>query len=823
MDDEPQGSAPADFKKSRRQKASLKDPLKEDRQPPHSVEAEQGVLGCVLLSPSDCIGLCIEKFSSSEVFYDLRHRTIYETMLAMQADGVPIDTITLQQELKDLLQLEGVGGLVYLASLPDAVPSAANVDYYIEIVREKFTLRKAIGLATEVVTRAYEHQGEVDELVDQLTSDILQLSNSTQQITTLQRANQLVPQSIAWAENALANQGQMSGIATGFVDFDTLTNGLEGGQMIVIAARPSTGKAQPTDEPVLTPTGFRPIGELSVGDSVIGLDGKPKSVIAIHPQGQKEVFRVNVSDGTSTRCCGEHLWLTMTRDERRYASCGTHTVKSTSTIASTIHRPDGGVRNHALPLHEPVSFVDPTIVMPIHPWLLGALIGDGNLCSPSISFCKPEDDLIQKVASLIPEEDAVTPIKMGVRIRRKEFNGARSETSRLLKLLDLRVFSEHKFIPEIYKISSIEDRLMLLQGLLDTDGYVSGPSVEYSTSSERLKDDVVELARGLGFIVAVSDRIPSYTHNGETKSGLRSWRVLIHLRIGHMMPVTSLKHLSRVSLKERKFHRSITSIVPDGQSECVCITVDDSMYLTSGFIPTHNSSLVMNMADYAAVNLHLPVAAFSLEMSALSLMNRCICSRARVPMNLVKRGQMADVHYGRFASASAQLRHSPLFIDDESGTNILKLQAKARRYHQQYGIRLIVIDYLQLMTAKAESRQHEITIIAQGIKSLAKELNVPIIVAAQLNREMEKDKKRRKPRLSDIRESGSTEQEADIVGLLYQPEIEPTEDGGPEPDNNVSLVNLIIAKHRGGEAGSEIPLTFFKSYTRFESASHATT
>src|SRR5438132_1429470 len=141
--DSASGSAGVDLKRGRRKTLSLADPLKVDRLPPHSVEAEQGVLGCALLSPNECMGECIEKLkAASEVFYDLRHRTIYEAMVEMFDHKEAIDLITLQQRLKDRQQLEAVGGLPYLSSLPDAVPSAANLGYYLSIVREKFILRK---------------------------------------------------------------------------------------------------------------------------------------------------------------------------------------------------------------------------------------------------------------------------------------------------------------------------------------------------------------------------------------------------------------------------------------------------------------------------------------------------------------------------------------------------------------------------------------------------------------------------------------------------------------------------------------------------------
>jgi replicative DNA helicase len=158
--DESSGGTSPDLRKTRRKKTAMADLTKIDRLPPHSMEAEQGVLGCILLSPNDCLGDCIEKFKSgSEVFYDLRHRSVYETLIEMYERKEAIDLITVQQTLKDKSQLDGVGGLAYLASLPDAVPSAANLEYYLEIVREKFVLRRMISTCTEVVSRAYEHQG----------------------------------------------------------------------------------------------------------------------------------------------------------------------------------------------------------------------------------------------------------------------------------------------------------------------------------------------------------------------------------------------------------------------------------------------------------------------------------------------------------------------------------------------------------------------------------------------------------------------------------------------------------------------------------------
>ncbi|HEX3799862.1 MAG TPA: replicative DNA helicase [Verrucomicrobiae bacterium] len=463
-----------DLKKSRRKKSGFSEAASRvDRLPPHSPEAEQGVLGCILLSPNECIGECVEKFKSgAEVFYDLRHQVVFETLTEMYDTREAIDIITLQQRLKNKQRLEEVGGLVYLNSLPDTVPSAANLSYYLDIVLEKFVLRKMIQTCTDVVARVYEHEGEVDGLLDEVERDILRISETRVEGKT-DKIKELVKKAISTIEDYHQRQGMLTGVATGFPDLDKMTSGLHGGEMIVVAARPSMGK----------------------------------------------------------------------------------------------------------------------------------------------------------------------------------------------------------------------------------------------------------------------------------------------------------------------------------------------------------TSLAMNIAEHVAIEEKIPVGVFSLEMTSDSLVLRMLCSRSRVNLRNVREGFLAERDFPKLTGAAGKLASAPLFIDDSSGLSILQLRAKARRMSQQFGIKLFVIDYLQLLHStarRAENRQQEIADISNGIKSLAKELDVPVIVLSQLNRELEKDKDR-KPRLSDLRESGAIEQDADLVCLLYKPSRDDSDDAAGGEEQDAVPVNLLIAKQRNGPTG-DVHLTFLKSYTRFESA-----
>jgi replicative DNA helicase len=188
----------------------------------------------------------------------------------------------------------------------------------------------------------------------------------------------------------------------------------------------------------------------------------------------------------------------------------------------------------------------------------------------------------------------------------------------------------------------------------------------------------------------------------------------------------------------------------------------------------------------------------------------------------VREGFLAERDFPKLTGAAGKLANAPLFIDDSSALSILQLRAKARRMAQQYGIKLFVIDYLQLLHStsarRVENRQQEIADISNGIKALAKELSVPVVVLSQLNRELDKREPGARPKLSDLRESGAIEQDADLVCLLYKKD---KKDGDDEPESSFEQeavpVTLYIAKQRNGPTG-EVDLTFMKGYTRFESA-----
>src|ERR1700732_4407814 len=438
------------------------------RAPPHSVEAEQGVLGSMLISPRDAIAECVEKINE-EYFYVPAHQTIYSVLVELWNAGQAIDLITFTQVLRDRNLLETVGGAPLVTSLFTFVPTAANVGYYLEIVRDKYILRQIISAATESVRRAYEEQDEVNNLLDEVEQRIFAVGEDRFKGQLLSMKDQVM-EAIEAIEKLYERKGGITGISSGFLEFDRMTSGLHPSEMIGIAGRPSMGK----------------------------------------------------------------------------------------------------------------------------------------------------------------------------------------------------------------------------------------------------------------------------------------------------------------------------------------------------------TALAMNIAEHVAINEKLPVGVFSLEMSSQQLVQRLLCSRARVNLQKVRDGFLGERDFPSLTAAASKLAEAKIFIDDSASLEILELRAKARRLKAQQDIELVLIDYLQLLrsaTCRAkENRQLEISEISAGLKALAKELNIPVIVVAQLNRQPEA-RSGGKPRLSDLRESGSIEQDADLVGLLMRPEIyEEDEEARAE---KAGEAELIIAKQRNGPVG-EIPLTFLKEFTRFE-------
>jgi replicative DNA helicase len=258
-------------------------------------------------------------------------------------------------------------------------------------------------------------------------------------------------------------------------------------------------------------------------------------------------------------------------------------------------------------------------------------------------------------------------------------------------------------------------------------------------------------------------------------------------------------------------------------NELTCGLQNGEMIIVAGRPSMGKTSLALNIAEHIGLIDNTPVAIFSLEMGRQQLAERFLCSISGIDSQKVRRGLLSDADYKKLANACAELSEAPIYIDDTSTLTPLELRAKARRLKSRHDIRCILVDYLQLMhlgSGRIESRQQEITAISRYLKALARELNIPVIVLSQLNRSPE-GREGHRPRMSDLRESGSIEQDADVIMLLHREAYYHKGDSDWEEKNSdkMNAAELIIAKQRNGPTGT-VKLTFMEKITRFGSASH---
>ena len=254
----------------------------------------------------------------------------------------------------------------------------------------------------------------------------------------------------------------------------------------------------------------------------------------------------------------------------------------------------------------------------------------------------------------------------------------------------------------------------------------------------------------------------------------------------------------------------IVSIEPLGRKHVYDLTVPDGSNFIAQDVCVHNTSFAVNIAENAAIRTRVPVAIFSLEMSKEQLVQRLLCSQAEVPLHKLRAGYLSNEDWPRLTTAAGLLTQAPIMIDDSSALTVMEVRAKCRRLRAEGKLGLVLIDYLQLMrsSTQVENRVQEISQITRGLKALAKELNVPVVALSQLSRAVETRDKTGRPQLSDLRESGSIEQDSDVVMFVYREVVYNRET--PEPGK----AQIIVAKQRNGPTG-EVDLTFLRECTKF--------
>jgi phosphate starvation-inducible protein PhoH len=375
--------------------------------------------------------------------------------------------------------------------------------------------------------------------------------------------------------------------------------------LTIVHGPAGTSKAQPIDTPVLTPEGWVKMGDLEVGDRVISSDGNPTVITGVFPQGEIDVWEFSFSDGTKTECCSDHLWLTQTENDRnnrkwtksingkrkRYKSPKEGTVKSTIEIINTLYTKRNRL-NHTIPITEPVNFND--IKVELDPYVMGCLLGDGCLRN-NVGFSTSDIEIIESISNLLDDDMNI--------YKRNEYDYAIVKEKKSYKnkikqyLIEIGIFgklSYDKFIPNCYKFNSVENRIKLLRGLMDTDGSVSsdGTYVSFTSTSLNLIKDVVELVQSLGGIATYhKPRNNKYEYDGDIKEGKESYTITI--KMNPSINPFSIERKRNLVKPKTKYEpsRYITGVrfVGKKESKCIKVSSESRLYLTNDYIVTHNT------------------------------------------------------------------------------------------------------------------------------------------------------------------------------------------------------------------------------------------
>ena len=687
-----------------------------ERTPPQDVAAEQSVLGAMLLS-KDAIADVVEIIRQAD-FYRPAHQAIFGAVTDLFTKGEPADAITVAASLIESGDLTRIGGHSYLHTLVASVPTAANAGYYAEIVRDTAVRRRLVEAGTRIAQVAYAGEGDVDMMVDRAQAEVFDVTSMRTAEDYLPLA-EIMDGAVAEIEGIASRGGEMVGVPTGFIDLDRLTNGLHAGQLIIVAARPASGKALALETAIPTPRRWSTMGDLSVGDQVLGHDGSPTTVVAAtEVMTARPCYLVEFSDGSNMVADADHQWQ-VTLSGRFEPE-----VRTTTELRDWIGRWDGS----AFPLMPPVEALRlPSAPLPIEPYAMGVWLASADLGEP------------------------ITDAEILMWL-----DGRGLSLSRIDAVAHDLGISPQGFMPRTYLRGSLRQRRDLLAGILDVIGEVdSSGAIVLNTASRPMAQDLYELLATLGVSAAMSvGPVRGRRRQATVRVTFTCDEAVFHV---HHKDVRHKELWGQYAIGPAQ-QRFMTTVTPIPSVPVRCIEVDNAshVYLAGrGMVPTHNSTLGLDIARSASIAHGLASVIFSLEMSRNEIVMRLLSAEAQVPLGNMRSGKMHDPEWRKIASRQGVLHEAPLFVDDSPNMTMTEIRAKCRRLKQRHDLRLVIVDYMQLMTSgkKVESRQQEVSEFSRSLKLLAKELNVPVIAISQLNRgpETRNDKK---PMLSDLRESG---------------------------------------------------------------------
>lgn len=761
-----------------------------ERVPPQNLEAEQSVLGSMLLE-RDAIARVVEVVRPED-FYRDAHRRIFEVITELFERGEPADLISVSDRLRAKGALDDVGGAAYVTALLHAVPTAANVEFYARLVVQKSMLRQMITAGTQIVGLGFREDQDVEVLVDQAEKMVFGIASRRigQDFVPLP---EILRASFERIDQRYRGKGTITGVPTGFAELDKLTSGFQSADLIIVAARPSMGKCLKFDAEVVdASTGeVRTIQEMVAAGraTLLTLDRnhrfRPAAPTRFVDDGIKPVFRLRTSGGREVETTLTHPFLTPSGWEPLAAL-------------------EPGVLI-AVPRRLPVFG---RMELPDHEIKLLAYLCSGRLpASPQIA---------EDFADAASAAEAILAASRGRPAAQSGISGGAEGGAAVADLLwrypELEQVPTARTLPPVIYMLRRDKLALFLNRLLGSLAEVSehpeGHRAQALLPSRRFARAIQHLLLRFGIPATLEGNTLSLgvaaTLSLVREVGIFCWE---RLRRWARNAQRSLLEDLDVMWEE------VVSIEEVGVFQVYDLTVPESHNFVANDVCVHNTTFALNIAQHAALEHKVPAAIFSLETNKEQLVQRMLCSEAQVDSSRLRSGYLTDADWPRLAAAMGRLSEAPIFIDDSATITAIEMRAKARKLKAEHGLGLIIIDYLQMMQSyrRSENRTQEVSEIARAIKTLAKELDIPVIAISQLSRLVEATGSRR-PQLSHLRESGELEQVADLVLFIYREEYYDAAKARAEAREHVAEVR--VAKHRNGPV-ADLEMFFHKEHGRF--------
>jgi replicative DNA helicase len=778
---------------------------------PQALQLEEVVLGALMLDREALPN--VMDILKPDSFYLEAHQHIYRGIIKLFEKSHPVDLLTVTEELRAQGNLEKIGGAYTLVELTNRVASAANIEYHARIIAQKAMQRALISVSTRTIEDAYKDTTDVFNLLDEAEKGLFNITQNNL-TRSYQSMGPLSSQVLKNLEELSKREDGLTGVPTGFLPLDRLTSGWQSSDLIILAARPGMGKCLGKGTKVLMYDGsLKNVEHVQVGDLLMGDDSTPRTVRSL-ARGREMMYWVHQNKGISYRVNESHI-LSLKRSRTE----GPHKQGDVLNINVKQYADKGPkFKSNYKGYKVEVEFDEKEVPLP--PYFLGLWLGDSTPSKNEISTTDEEvvcylDELagdLQLTLKKYRQDEKQCP--------RYSISGGYTGNKGYSLTKELRNIGvlDNKHIPQEYLTNSIERRLELLAGLIDSDGHylVQSNGLEISQKSKHLAEQIKFLCDTLGFRTSIRTKKASIASIGfETE----------------VYMVRIYGNLDRIPIKIRRkkpndwklpidWQVTDIQVEPDKIDDYYGFEIDgNKLFLLEDMTVTHNTSFVLACALNAALRFNKPVALFSLEMASVQLVQRLISMESEIEGSKMRNGKLADFEWQRLQDVVDKLSSVPIFIDDTPGINIFELRAKCRRLKMRENIQLVIIDYLQLMSGNIEAnkntnREQEISNISRALKGMAKELSVPVIALSQLSRAVETRGGTKRPQLSDLRESGAIEQDADIVSFIFRPEYY----GMLEDDEGRStkgVAEIIIAKHRNG-ALDTARLRFTDKFAKFE-------